>query len=35
MIGDDGIQPMERPSQRDLKHAERMAMTSLPATDAS
>jgi NADH-quinone oxidoreductase subunit B len=33
MLGDDGPQPFARPSQRDLKQAERTAMTSLPSPD--
>jgi NADH-quinone oxidoreductase subunit B len=33
MLGDDGPQPFARPSQRDLKHADRIAMTSLPSPD--
>jgi NADH-quinone oxidoreductase subunit B len=33
MIGDDGVQPYDRPSQRDAKQAERMAMTTLPSPD--
>jgi NADH-quinone oxidoreductase subunit B len=33
MLGDDGPQPFSRPSQRDLKQVDRIAMTSLPTPD--
>jgi NADH-quinone oxidoreductase subunit B len=33
VLGDDGPQPYVKPSQRDLKHADRVAMTSLPSPE--
>ena len=33
VLGDDGPKPVARPSQRDLKQAERVAMTHLPSPD--